>query len=315
MRLLRGPIVSLLLLGALTASPPVFADEIDQLFTQGTAALEAGKHEDALRSFQAAWKQRKTHDVAANLAQAELMLGKHRDAAEHLAFALRAFPVSGKGAVRKQIEEMLAEEKKQVVTLVVRVDVDKADVSVQGRAAGTAPITEELFADAGTVTVEAGAPGYGPAKQTFEAKKGETREVALKLGARVSGEGAGARRELVIAGVAVTGAGVVAGAVLLGLSAAGLTDAKAQRDALVTAGGRQVCDGPASSAQCGQVQGALQGAQDMGNVGASLLIGAAALGAGTLVYALVGRSKPSTQIRASMFVGPDSAGAIVRGSF
>ncbi len=222
-----------------TAAPPVFADEVDQLLAQGTAALEAGEHEDARSSFQAAWKQRKTHDVAANLAQAEIVLGKHRDAAEHLAFALRAFPVSGKAAVRKQIEEMLAEEKKQVVTLVVRVDVDKADVSVQGRAAGTAPITEELFADAGTVTVEAGAPGYEPAKQTFEAKKGETRDVVLKLGVRAGSEGAGARRELVIAGVAVTGAGVVAGAVLLGLSAAGLTDAKAQRDALVAAGGRR----------------------------------------------------------------------------
>ena len=29
------------------------------------------------------WKQRKTHDVAANLALAETQLGKHREAAEH----------------------------------------------------------------------------------------------------------------------------------------------------------------------------------------------------------------------------------------
>lgn len=181
MRTLRGPVVSLLLLAALTAAPPALAGEVDDLFTQGTAALEAGKHEDALRFFLAAWKLRKTHDVAANLAQAELQLGKHRDAAEHLAFALRTFPVSGKAAVRTQIEDMLAAEKKQVVTLVVRVDVDKAEVSVQGRPAGTTPIAEELFADVGTVTVEAGAAGYQPARQTFEARKGDARAIELKM--------------------------------------------------------------------------------------------------------------------------------------
>ena len=305
-------IASVLVLGSLTLVQPAFADEVDQLFTQGTAALEAGKHEEAFRAFQAAWKLRKTHDVAANLAQAEIQLGKHRDAAEHLAFALRSFPVTGKAVVRKQIEQMLAEEKPHVVTLTVSVDVDKAEVSVQGRPAGIAPIAEELFADAGTVTVEAGAPGYEPAKQVFEAKKGEARTVELKLVRQAS---RGARKELLIAGGAVAGAGIVGGAVLLGVSASVLADAKAQRDALVGAAGRQACDGPGAPAECDQVQSSLRSAQDMGNAGAALLIGAGLVGAGTLVYAFAVRPKAPPPVEVSMFVGPHGANAALRWSF
>jgi len=219
MRPIRRTLASLIVFGSLALSLPALAVDVDLLFAQGNAALEAGKHEEALRAFEAVWQARKTYDVAANLAQAETQLGKHRDAAEHLAYALRNFPVSGKPALRKQIEELAAEAKKQVVTLRVRVNVDKADVSVNGKPVGTAPIAEELFADSGTVTVEAGLDGYDAAKQTLEMKKGEARDVVLTLVPNQTPPG----RSIVAPAIAfgVGGAGLVLGVVAGAVTASG----------------------------------------------------------------------------------------------
>jgi hypothetical protein len=107
----------------------------------------------------------------------------------------------------------------------------------------------------------------------------------------------------------------VAGAVLLGVSTSVLADAKAQRDALVAASGRRVCEGPAAPAQCKDVQSSLQSAQDLGNAGASVLIGAGLAGAGALIYALVARSNAPPRVEASALVAPDRAGLVLRGSF
>lgn len=296
MRTLRGPIVSLLLLAALTAAAPVLAGEIDEAFTQGTAALEAGKHEDALRSFLTVWKVRKTYDVAANLAQAEVQLGKHRDAAEHLSFALRNFPVTGKAALREQMEAMLAEEKKQVVTLVVRVDVDNAEVSVQGRPAGTAPIAEELFADAGMVTVEAGAAGYEPVKQTFEGKKGEARTVELKMVRKETPQ------ERSVLGPAIAfgagGVGLVVGAVAAGVAAAKTDDLK------------KVCGDPIRCPP--SERGNLDAATTTAHIStAGFVLAGVGAAAGVVLLVIPSLQKPKTQT--AIVAGPAFLG--VKGAF
>lgn len=305
---------SVLVLGSLTLVQPAFADEVDQLFTQGTAALEAGKHEDALRAFQAAWKLRKTHDVAANLAQAEIQLGKHRDAAEHLAFALRSFPVTGKAAVRKQIEQMLAEEKQHVVTLTVRVDVDKAEVSVQGRPAGTAPIAEELFADPGKVTVEAWAPGYEPAQQVFEAKKGEARTAELKL-VRQAAPG---RRTMVPAFVmgGASLAMLAAGGGFLGGYAAKRDEVASMSRAVLDAKHSCVTGAANFDARCSDIESAARTGDDFNRAGIGLLIGGTVLAAGAIGYWLWPESTPQKAgARLVPVAGAGYGGLVASGSW
>ena len=126
-RAFHRTLLELLLVGSLAVAQPAVAQSSDQLFDQGNTALKAGKYEDALRAFEAVWKERKTHDVAANLALAEMQLGKHRDAAEHFAFALRNFPVTGSDAVRKGIADAFAQSKAQVAAARVTVNVDGAE--------------------------------------------------------------------------------------------------------------------------------------------------------------------------------------------
>lgn len=178
---LQRAFVLLAVLGSVAVVQPALADDADRSFEQGTTALKAGKYEDALHAFEAVWKQRKTHDVAANLALAELQLGKHRDAAEHFAFALRNFPVTGDQAIRKGIEGAFAEAKKHVMTLRVIVSIDGAEVTIDRSVVGRSPIADDIFVEPGARTIEARLPGHVTAVQKLEAKQGASDKIELAL--------------------------------------------------------------------------------------------------------------------------------------
>src|SRR5882724_9639583 len=82
------------LLAALSAAGHARADgnaadseRANVLFKKGKLAYNDGKYVDALRIYGEAWHLKQSPDIAANLAQAQADLGKHRDAAEHYAFA------------------------------------------------------------------------------------------------------------------------------------------------------------------------------------------------------------------------------------
>lgn len=312
MRPIAWTIAATLVAGALSFADVARAGEVDDLFLKGIAALETDRFEDARKAFEAVWRTRKTHDVAANLAQAEIQLGLHRDAAEHLDFARRNFPVSGKATVRKQIEDLLAEEKKHVATLRVTVSAEKADVRVNGKPAGAAPLDGEVFAEPGAVRVEASREGYETATQAVDVKAGESRDVSLTLAPKTAAPGP--RKEILIAGGATAGAALIAGVALIGVGASTLSDAKTQRDDLIAAKGRRACETGTDPA-CKKIADGLSSAQTMTNAGASLCIGAGAVAAGTLLYMLLGRPKAEAPVQAGAMITPESGGAFVRGSF
>src|ERR1700679_4224184 len=63
-----------------------------QLFDQGTKLLDQKKLDEAELACLAAWKLKKSFDLAGNLGTLEADLKKWRTAAEFLAYALREFP-------------------------------------------------------------------------------------------------------------------------------------------------------------------------------------------------------------------------------
>ncbi len=81
------------------------------------------------------------------------------------------------------------------------------------------PLTDEIFADAGTVTVEAGLDGYAPAKQQLVTKKGEARDVALEMVRQEAPQGRSMLGPAIAFGIG--GAGLVLGAVTAGVAVAG----------------------------------------------------------------------------------------------
>src|SRR3954463_15429616 len=97
-------------------------DRANLLFKKGKVAFNAGKYNDALRIYNEAWSLKQSPDIAANLAQTESELGKHRDAAEHFAFALAHLLPSTTDEQKRALAEGLEVEKKEIGTLHVTLE-------------------------------------------------------------------------------------------------------------------------------------------------------------------------------------------------
>lgn len=310
MRVLHNIASGLLVAGMLLLACPASADEADRLFTEGASAFEAGKADEALKSFQAAWKLRKSYDLASAMAQAELALGMNRDAATHLSYALRNFAVTAKSEKRAPLEQAFAEVRKKVATLHITANIDGAEVRVNGVSIGKTPLEPEVFADAGTVIVDVQADGHENVRKSVEAKTGETHDITLTLTPK--------SRSMVPAMVLGGGALVVAGVGvgLLVVSADRRSEAERMRDDLVATYGSKPCGQAAAADQCKATEATIRARVNLGNVGVGVLGGAGALAGGAVVYWLVARRTPApTQLGLLPVLGQDGGGLIVHGNF
>src|SRR3954468_17757613 len=98
-------------------------DMAGELFDKGDVLYEHARWAEAEVQFQKAWDLRPSFDVAANLGDCELQIGQAREAAEHLAYAVKQFPLSGKAAVQKRLAARFAEARKLVGGLKIEVSV------------------------------------------------------------------------------------------------------------------------------------------------------------------------------------------------
>jgi hypothetical protein len=129
-----------------------------------------------------AWALKQSYDIAANLANTELLLGMKRDAAEHFAMCLRTFAATGSKAQQEVVKKQFEEARQEIGALLIKVSVDGAEVLVDGKSVGRAPLKGEVFVEPGTRTVEARLSGYEPTKQSISAVKGApTLTVTLEL--------------------------------------------------------------------------------------------------------------------------------------
>lgn len=286
----------LLALALLVTSSAAGAQDIDALYEQGQSAFEAGRFEEARSKFASVWEQRKSYDVAAVLAQAELQVGRNADAAHHLAYAAAHFPVSASTDVRKKIEAAFAEVRGKVGALKVDVSPASATLKVNGRAYAEAERGELIFVEPGQVTVEVSADEHEPAKQTIELKKGETREVKLPLVLKSKP----AERSFLAPGIAfgVGGAGLIVGVV------AGAVTAAKSDSLKTTCGDALVC--PTGVRSEGDAALAAAHASTVGFV-------VAGVGAAVGVTLLLLPSKPAKTARMELVVGPSFTG--VKGAF
>lgn len=302
--------------------------EADALFHKGAAAFDAGKTEQAYQLFLAAWKLKQTHDIAGNLAQSEIKLGKTRDAAEHIAFALAHFPPSV-AAQTDRIEKMkraLDGLKKSLGTLRLRVAVAGARVAIDGVTVGEAPLAGDVFVEPGPHVLEASAEGFERVEVRVSAARGATQDVELVLVASPPAPPAappptlveaasGPRRELLIAGGATAGAALLAGVVFAIVSAGKASDAAAQREEIMKLGPAGACD-LMPSTRCQDLHGAMRGQATFGNLAAWSFIAAGVVGAGTAIYAIAARNPAAkTSWQLAPVVGTATGGLMVRGEW
>jgi hypothetical protein len=155
-------------------------ERAEQHFKKGTRAFESEKYSEAYASMRTAWDLAPSYRTAAGLGQVELHLAQFRDAAEHLSYCLRHYPVDGDPAVRAHVEQGLLQAREHVAALRVRVNVEGADVAVDGSTAGKSPLDGLLFVEPGSHTVTASRDGK-LAKATVEGHVRATEEVELAV--------------------------------------------------------------------------------------------------------------------------------------
>ncbi|WP_438008009.1 PEGA domain-containing protein [Sorangium sp. So ce321] len=338
------------------ASAAEAAKRADASYRQGLRLYSDGKYAEAEAALQSAWELNPTFDVAYNLGNTEYKLKKHREAAQYLSFALRHWPLM-KAAAKLKVtaEQRLAESRAQVGAVRVTVGVAGAEVLVDGKAVGRAPLEGEVFVDAGEHRVEARLEGYAPANETVKVAKGGSAEVALAMaaaksdaregapvaqaperGAPGAGAGASAAEKPPVAPVepvepasppqqrswvpmiALGAASAVGLGVGIGTTVASNTasdDAHKQSAAIIQ--GRGQCVKPESSwsGPCEQVRNDASRADTLGNVARVAFIASGALAIATATYVLWPKPKPSAYATALPVVHPDGAGFAVTGAW
>jgi hypothetical protein len=277
-------------------------------------------------------------------------LRMHRDAAEHLSFAVRHYATTGTTAQQiERAKQRLAEARKHVAAVTVKVSVDGAEVLVDGASVGRAPLESEVFVEPGARVIEARLAGHTAAKAEVQAEKGGSAAVTLTLTPLpVAGEagpgpagglppraasriemnqpatgseigetrGGGPRKELLIVGGALAGAGLITGVVLAVIANSKSNDAEAERAALVRAHGLAACSGSAPAAGCASADEAFDTRDALSNAAFWSFVGAGAIGLATGAYALLApRSKQEAKVSMVLAPGPRGGGLAVGGTF
>ena len=280
-----------------------------EIFQQANKLYDEGKFPQAEKLYEKAWKIKQSYDLAGNYGNLLADMAKPRPAAALLAFAIREFPAGGKPAIREALVKRLAEVKRLIGTVRISVNVPKAEIFVDGHAAGS---DDEIYVDPSAHVIEARADGYMPAGQQITAFKGKTVTVSLTL---VPPKGA--NKKVLIAGGVVAGVGVIAGAVLLGVSASkGGTISDLAAKAKVKPGGCPT-DTAAATGDCADLVSAMNSKARLGNAGLWTLVGGGVVGVATVIYGVVGGGKaPSrTGVRVLPIVTGDGGGLVVGGAF
>jgi hypothetical protein len=173
--------------GPVGAQPPeaqTTADtnaQAEVLFNAGVQALDANRLDEARAFFQAALRLKQHWQIASNLGHVELSLGKSRDAAEHLDLALRTAKDAISAQDRQRTQDLLAKAQTSVGTLTIQVDVPGAEVLVDGKPIGTAPLAGPVYVEPGTRKVEARREGYTVTEVRREIGPGAAAPVMLRL--------------------------------------------------------------------------------------------------------------------------------------
>ena len=307
----RSVLCAVVLAGAIFSAAPARAGEADDHFAKGNAAFEAEKYEAALTEYQAAWKLTKVYDLAAIMGQAEMRLEKYKDAADHFAYALRTFPLSGDEELRKNTEASLAEVKKQIATIRLKAFVKDVTFTVGGAALPADAAANDIYLDPGKITVEASAPGYRSVQKKLELKAGQSQDVSFTLE-----PDSGARSPIpgyVLGGVGV--AGVILGAALVGAAEGKKGEAQKLHDEIGSVAGCQ-----ANPVKCKALKDASTGADALGNTGVvAFVFGGVAAAAAGLYFVLPARKSQAAPAKTGVTIVPvvsaSSGGALITGSF
>ena len=319
---MKRAFASLLVAATLAAATPSLADDVDKLFEEGAAASQAGNFELAFEKMTAAWRQRPSFDIAANLAFVEQRLGKKREAAEHLEYALSTFPATGDAATKERMQQDLAALRAELT----RVQIDAPEgcaIKVDGEDRGRTPLPQVyLYVEPGKRTVQGSLPGE-KGEEVIEAQPGQT--IAIKIVLKKDDDGTvivpPPRKSpvplwagLVVGGLGIGGLGAGVGLLVAAGSAGSNAD-----DATGALPSRNACQGSSPDAACQGIQDDLDTRDLLSNasMGAFIAGGILVAGGATLLglHFAGGSSDEEETGWVLPWVGPEGAGVTFGRSF
>ena len=294
----------------------------DELYKQANTAFNAKDYKKARELYLEAYAIKKTYDIAGHLGLSEMELGLYRDAAEHLAAALRgAPPHQGKKPFEAVIAE-LEKAKKEVGTVTIKAPAGAA-LSVDGKPIGTAPLAHEIFVEPGSRTF-GGETESEIGSEAREISRGDAFTLELKLSAKPKGTepvkpGVAARPSWpgwLMGGVGLAAAGVGVGLIGVGQgSVSELTTLGEQINA-----GNGGCAPPAGtgSERCGEMESLLDDANALTAAGGVIAgVGGALIVTG-IVYLVLPDEVATAEVARHVvlpWVEPDRIGISLKGEF
>jgi hypothetical protein len=288
------------------------------LLTEGARLFDEGKFHDAYVAFLAAWAIKQTPSLAKNLADCEVALGKHRDAADHLRFIVKAPNVHPDD--KRRAQAMLDDALKKIGTFRIWVSIDNADVFLDGQPIGKSPIRDSIHVVPGRHTFEARHDRYEPARSDVEFTAGSSRIVRFEM--IVSGTSPDApsptdrpRRIALRTGLGLTLGGLIFGSVAAALANKSARDAAALRMAIPGSQvpGNAPCAMPTMNNQmlCKQLYDTenTHGLRANAAVGMFIVAGAAAIGSASLwTYAIMTKDQHPIKPVIGLTVAPAFTG-------
>jgi hypothetical protein len=258
------------------------AATVEQLVAEAKQAMDRKDYAEARAKLLEAFTQQRSYDIAVNLGHAELELGMHVPAAEHLQLGLDGWPATGNAAARGRVESWLADAKAAVGTLRVSVSVAGAEVMVDGAVVGLSPLSAPVFVKPGAHRVEAKREGYDAGSRELAVARGSAQDVSFVLQ-----PASGDSTLPVVAGVGfgLGGAGLVAAIVLTVVANNKAADFEDVKTGLLAS--RLSCPPTSSEPTCQSFHSAGADVQAFSNAALGTWIAAGALSVATVGYVLV----------------------------
>lgn len=305
-----------------TTAPTTVAatDRARSLHIEGAKLYDEGKYEQAYVAFVAAWALKKHPQIAGNLADCEMKLGKYRDAADHYRFITRNVAGDVKPEDQARAEGRLKEAQQKIAVVEIATTAAGAEVSLDGTLLGKAPLPDALFLEPGQHTIEAHLDGYASAIQKIDATAGSSRTVRLEMTSSSGGPkppvvSTGPSPVLIIVSGVLAAGGIAAG---IGFTTAA-NGASSDADTLgAKLPGRSVCTGTpgaAFSADCTTVKNDLSRQSTMTSAALASFVAGGAFTLAAVGLGVWGLKTSPTKVglQVAPIVGAREGGVIIGG--
>jgi hypothetical protein len=290
-------------------------DAAEKHYEAGVGYAKAVKWAEAREEFRQAYEASPKLKSLAGLIKAEIAIGLKAKAATHLVAMLRRRSELDPNTLA-EAEAKLAELRTQIGAATITVNAEGAEVVVDGEVVGRSPIADEVFVEAGPRKFQARKAGL-TAEQSVDVAPGSKPAVALTM-TEAAGPRPGPGNETVGGGpnktIVYAGIGVASALAVVGVGTA-IGAAVAEKKSTDDWNGAN-CNTRPTPSSCYENFNEQENKRFLlGNTAVWTFIGATAVGAGTLAYAIMAKKPEKMSDKQAVWVEPTEGGAVVRGTF